>query len=154
MDHFNPGFLNASPGRSAWRFIKHSIMQLARDRAGTACLTGPIGAAQAGICQPGEGTKDHQIEGQKQGEQCQQAQPSGDGAFICAPRSGQRPERHRQSHDHQAQGRTQIVEILCIHVQRRPGMAMRDKGSTSGACVRLCRKCRRNGPSGAAHYTQ
>ena len=85
-------------------------------RAGMAIATRPVGATQSGVGQTRESPKQHQVKGQKQGEQREHAQTAGGRLMLVAqPDPGERAHRQQQSHGHQANRRAEVVELLRVH---------------------------------------
>ena len=116
VDHFYPG-LERRDRASRHCTLRGLDMQLRTHRTGAAIATRPVGAAQPRICQPGECTKNHQVKCQEQGHERQHTQTLRNRSVLVAhPDPGQRPKRHHKAHDHQAQSRAKVVEILRSHV--------------------------------------
>jgi hypothetical protein len=116
VDHFDPG-LGMRDGSGRHGGLRGLDMHLGAHRAGAAVATGPVGATQPRIGEPGESAEDHQVKGEEQRNQRQHPQAlRPQRILVVHPHPGQRRERDRQAHDHQAQGGAQVVEVLRCHV--------------------------------------
>ena len=90
MDHLDPGLAMGHRARSAVAACAGVDVRARTHRAGAAVATGPVGAAQAGVGEAGEGTEDDQVEGQEQRDR-RSARAGGGRRRAAAARPAPRP---------------------------------------------------------------
>eukprot|EP01137_Pigoraptor_chileana_P005624 Opistho-2@48941 len=123
VHHLDPGFAvrHRASGHGGLRF---GDFLLRAQWAGTAVATWPVGATQAGVGQPGERAKQHQVKGEKQGQQGECAQPLRHaGAALAQPDPQQRTGGQQHPRQQHLQYRGQVDQGLFVHGSgfHRPG---------------------------------
>ena len=115
VNHFNPG-LGVGDRAGRHGALRGLDMHFGAHGAGAAIAARPVRATKPGVRQPGEGAENHQVKSQKERDQREHLQSARDGGIpVARPYPRQRPERHHQAHDHQAQRRAEVVKIGGSH---------------------------------------
>ena len=139
VDHLHPGLaVRHRPGGHG--FLRRRNVCARAHRAGAAVAARPVGAAQAGIRQPGESAEQHQIKSQEQGQHRQRLQTVPPGAAAMAPaHPGHRPERDHDAQQHQLRQRCKVVKRLGIHqgCPGRPASSHEDEARSRRSRSRL-----------------
>ena len=110
VDHLDPG-LGVGHRPRGHRSLRARDFRVRAGGADVAIAARPVGAAQAGVGQAREGTEQHQVEGEEQGEQRQRMQPAHRaGLPVAQPHPRQRAERDGDPHQHEVQRRREVVQ--------------------------------------------